>query len=83
MITTIRNEASQFSYMSLIAAVKDFEIYRDELEAAASEGIKNPAVTLIDTENQLSKLHVYIESESGEMKQLDWIDYRNEWIWAA
>ena len=83
MITTIRNEASEFSTMSLIAAVEDLDFYRDELEVAAQEGIKTPAVTLIDTENNLSKLHVYIDSETGEMKAMDWIDYRNEWIWAA
>lgn len=76
MISTIINEKSEFSTMSFIAAFKEeFEDFRPELEAAAEEGIKNPAITFTDRDNNASKLHIFLNSESGELESWDWIDY--------
>ncbi len=76
MINTVINEKSEFSTMSFMAAYKEeFEDFRPELESAAEEGIKNPAITFTDRDNIASKLHIFLNSESGELESWNWIDY--------
>lgn len=82
MISTIRTEASEFSTMSMMAMEMDFDDYLDELNAADGD-ITNPAITLIDTQNHFSKLHIFRNDETGQIECMDWIDYSNKWVWAT